>query len=185
MLKSDQRGFTLMELIVAAAFLGIVIASLFELFIGLRQINRMRIDAVQRLDALEILRHPVGQLAEQTDKQIVGASFPLPPQKFELGAIALEFQSELALGYRIALSELCAPSGTVPFMRSKQVTIAAVRALQHGGDHLSKAYLLYRTPPVGAWQSLHDVHRFIAMVRSDDRAVEDPKLGSPVTARLA
>lgn len=152
---------------------------------GLRQINRMRIDAVQRLDALEILRHPVGQLAEQTDKQIVGASFPLPPQKLELGAIALEFQSELALGYRIALSELCAPSGTVPFMRSKQVTTAAVRALQHGGDHLSKAYLLYRTPPVGAWQSLHDVYRFIAMVRSDDRAVEDPLLGSAVTARLA
>ena len=152
---------------------------------GLRQINRMRVDAVQRLDALEILRHPVAQLAEQTDKQIVGASFPLPPQKLELGAIALEFQSELSLGYRIALAELCAPSGTVPFMRSKQVTTAAVRALQHGGDHLSKAYLLYRTPPVGAWQSLHDVYRFISMVRSDDRAVEDPLLGSAVTARLA
>lgn len=152
---------------------------------GLRQINRMRIDALQRLEALEILRHPVAQLAEQTDKQIIGASFPLPPQKVELGAIALEFQSELALGYRIALAELCAPAGNVPFMRSKQVTMAAVRALQHGGDHLAKAYLLYRTPPEGAWQSLHDVYRFATMLRSDDRGVEDPLVGSPVNARLA
>jgi hypothetical protein len=152
---------------------------------GLRQTNRMRIDAVQRLDALEILRHPVAQLAALTDKQIVGASFPLPPQKVELGAIALEFQSELALGYRVALAELCAPSGSVPFMRAKQVALAGVRALQHGAEHLSKAYLLYRTPPAGTWQAMHDVYRFLTMVRFDDRAADDPLLGSPVNAKLA
>jgi len=152
---------------------------------GLQQINRARIDAAQRLEALEILRHPIAQLAELTDKQIVGASFPLPPQKVELGAIALEFQSELALGYRIALGELCAPAGAVPFLRAKQVATAAVRALQHGGEHLAKAYLLYRTPPPGAWQSLHDVYRFATMVRFEDRGVDDPLLGSAVTAKLA
>jgi len=151
---------------------------------GLRQINRMKVDAVQRLDALEILRHPVAQLAALTDKQIVGASFPLPPQKVELGAIALEFQSELALGYRIALAEFCAPAGSVPFMRTKQVALAGVRALQHGGEHLAKAYLLYRTPPAGTWQAMHDVYRFMTMVRFDDRPVEDPLLGTPVNAKL-
>jgi hypothetical protein len=152
---------------------------------GLRQINRMRVDAVQRLEALEVLRHPVAQLAALTDKQIVGASFPLPPQKVELGALALEFQSELAQGYRIALAELCAPSGNVPFMRSKQVAIAGVRALEHGAELLAKAYLVYRTPPAGAWQALHDVYRFMTMVRFDDRPVEDPLVGSAITARLA
>lgn len=152
---------------------------------GLRQTNRMRIDAVQRLEALEILRHPVAQLAALTDKQIVGASFPLPPQKVELGAIALEFQSELALGYRIALAELCAPAGNVPFLRAKQVAQAGVRALQHGSEHLSKAYLLYRTPPAGVWQALHDVYRFLIQVRFDDRAVDDPLVGSAINAKLA
>jgi hypothetical protein len=152
---------------------------------GLRQINRMRVDAVQRLEALEVLRHPVAQLAALTDKQIVGASFPLPPQKVELGALALEFQSELAQGYRIALAELCAPSGNVPFMRSKQVAIAGVRALEHGAELLAKAYLVYRTPPAGAWQALHDVYRFMTMVRFDDRPVEDPLVGGAITARLA
>ncbi len=152
---------------------------------GLRQINRMRVDAAQRLEAIEILRHPVAQLAALTDKQIIGASFPLPPQKVELGAVALEFQGELALGYRIALAELCAPAGSVPFMRAKQVALAGVRALQHGGEHLAKAYLLYRTPPAGTWQALHDVYRFLTMVRFDDRGVDDPLLGTPVNAKLA
>lgn len=151
---------------------------------GLRQVNGMRIDAVQRLEALEILRQPVAQLAELTDKQIVGASFPLPPQKLELGTMALEFQNQLALGYRIALAELCAPAGAVPFLRSKQVTLAAVRSLFHGGEHLAKAYLLYRTPPAGVWQALHDVYRFATMVRLDDRAVDDPLAGA-ITAQLA
>jgi prepilin-type N-terminal cleavage/methylation domain-containing protein len=36
----DSRGFTIMELLVAMAFMGIVLVSLTELFIGLRQINR-------------------------------------------------------------------------------------------------------------------------------------------------
>jgi type II secretory pathway pseudopilin PulG len=40
MTKQDERGFTIMELIVAMAFVGVVIVSLTELFTGLRQINR-------------------------------------------------------------------------------------------------------------------------------------------------
>jgi len=81
---------------------------------GLQALNRSRSDGARRLEALEMLRGAVAQLAIVTDKQIVGASFPLPAQKAELGGLALNFQSELALGYRMALAELCAPAGTVP-----------------------------------------------------------------------
>ncbi len=152
---------------------------------GLRQINRMRVDPVQRLEALEVLRHPVAQLVGLTDKQIVGASFPLPPQKVELGAIALEFRASSRSAIASHSPSFAHRAGSVPFMRSKQVAQAGVRALQHGGEHLAKAYLLYRTPPAGVWQALHDVYRFMTMVRFDDRAVDDPLLGSPVNARLA
>ncbi|MGN6520113.1 MAG: hypothetical protein ACTHK2_11890 [Dokdonella sp.] len=140
---------------------------------GLQAFNRTRSEGVRRLEALETLRGTVAQLAAAADKQIIGSSFPLPPQKRELGALALGFQAELALGYRLALAELCAPAGSVPFLRSKQVVLAATRALQHGADWLDKACLLYRTPPAGAWQALHDVHRYIAALRLADRSVED------------
>jgi prepilin-type N-terminal cleavage/methylation domain-containing protein len=38
--RTDERGFTIMELLVAIAFIGVVLVSLTNLFIGLRQINR-------------------------------------------------------------------------------------------------------------------------------------------------
>jgi len=151
---------------------------------GLRSFNRSRSDGLRRLEALELLRAPVAQLAAVTDKQIVGASFPLPAQKGELGGIALAFQAELALGYRLALVELCAPAGSVPFLRAKAVALAATRALQHGAEQLDKASLLYRTPPAGAWQAMHDTYRFIASLRLADRDVEDPVRGGAARASV-
>lgn len=140
---------------------------------GLRASNRLRIAAGERLEALEILRGPVNQLAVLVDKQIVGASFPLPPQRAELGALAQEFQAELALGYRMVLHDFCAPNGTIPLLKGKHVALAAVRALTHAGARLHKAYLLYRTPPEGVWQGLHDVYRFAVSLGIDEKLVED------------
>ena len=152
---------------------------------GLRDLNRQRLDGLRRLTALEILRMPVVQLALATDKQIVGARFPLPPQKAELGELALGFQSELAAGYRVALADLCAPNGVAPFLRAKQVTLAAVRALQHGDEYLLRAYLLYQMPPEGAWQAMHVVYGFVASLRLAERVVDDPLNPGGTSARLA
>lgn len=152
---------------------------------GLQALNRSRSDGTRRLEALEMLRGAVAQLAAVTEKQIIGSSFPLPAQKAELGQLALGFQSELALGYRMSLAELCGPAGAVPFLRGKQVALAAVRALQHGSEHLDKASLLYRAPPPGAWQAMHDTYRFIASLRLADRDVDDPLRGQPLKATTA
>ncbi|HET9032711.1 MAG TPA: hypothetical protein VFN25_07385 [Dokdonella sp.] len=152
---------------------------------ALRAMNRMRTAPVERLEALEILRNPVCQLATLVEKQIIGASFPLPPQRTELGILAQKFQNELARGYRLALHDFCAPNGNAPMLRRKQVAMAAVRALIHGGARLHRAYLLYRTPPPGAWQDLHDIYRFIASLGLDNRAIDDSIVGAAITARTA
>ena len=152
---------------------------------ALRAMNRMRTAPAERLEALEILRAPVNQLATLVEKQIIGASFPLPPQRTELGTLAQKFQNELARGYRITLYDFCAPNGNAPMLRRKHVVTAAVRALIHGGARLHRAYLLYRTPPPGAWQELHDTYRFIASLGLDHRAVDDVVAGAPITALTA
>lgn len=152
---------------------------------GLRAINQLRIAPGERLDALEIVRIPVNQLATLVDKQIIGASFPLPPQRAELGTLAQEFQSELALGYRMVVHDFCAPSGSVPMLKGKAVALAGFRALWHGGARLHKAYLLYRTPPRGAWQGLHDIYQFMSSRKLDDRTVEDGINGPAFSARHA
>jgi hypothetical protein len=149
-------------------------AAVRRLLDALDEFNARQLEGMQRLDVLEILRGAAAPLIAATDRQIVGASFPLPPAKADLGELALAFQHAFATGYRAALAELCAPAGSVPFLRSKQVALAAVRALQHGGEHLARAYLLYRMPPAGSWQALHATHAFAASLRLDTREVDDP-----------
>ena len=148
-----------------------------QLYQALRAINRLRIDPVERIAALEALRRPVSQIAENVDRQIVGSTFPLPPAKAQLGTVARDFQEEMALGYRMALLDLVGSDGKIPFMRGKTVALALERAIAHLGGQLSKAYLLYSTPPTGLWLALHDLYRVAQWLRLEDKAVEDPELG--------
>ncbi|HET9482996.1 MAG TPA: hypothetical protein VFO79_03495 [Xanthomonadales bacterium] len=146
------------------------------LYNALRETNALRIDPLQRIHLLETLRMPIQQVADTVDRQIVGSSFPLPPQKRALGDIAQDFQRELALGYRIALVEICGSDGRVPFLRGKPVALALQRLIAHLGAQLAKAYLVYSNPPAGIWQTMHDAFAFARESRLDDKPVEDPLL---------
>jgi cyclic-di-GMP-binding protein len=153
---------------------------------GLREMNQLRIDPLQRLEALEVLRQPVDQIIVTLDKQVLGDSFPLPPQKHQLGQLAQEFERELAQGYGAVVYDLCAPAGAVPFMRGKAAALALTRAIQHRGAYLYQAYLLYHAPPTGAWQNLHDLFQFAVAVQADDKAFEDALCGgAQISARMA
>ena len=155
-----------------------------QLYHAVRAINQQKMDPADRLASLEALRRPLSQVADTVDRQIVGSTFPLPPTKAQLGTIARDFQAEMAVGYRVALVELTAPDGRVPFLRGKQVALACERAIAHLGAQMSKAYLLYATPPEGLWQQLHDLFRFAQLLQIDSKGVEDPELGgAEVSAR--
>jgi hypothetical protein len=153
------------------------------LFQALRELNSMALDPVARLSALEALRAPVAQLADAIDRQIVGASFPLPPQKAQLGATARDFQRQMALGYRVAAYELCAPDGKVPFLRGKTVALALERAIGHLGAELCKGYFLYAAPPEGVWRTINALFGFALASRLDDKGVDDVHGGSSSTPR--
>lgn len=157
-----------------------------QLLDALMVMNRMRIDAQQRLDALELLRGPVLQVIGSIERQILLETFPLPPAKLQQARTAQDFEREIGLGYVQALHDFCAPAGKVPFLKGKSVAIAAVRALQHYGSLLAKAYTLYHTPPAGVWLRLHDVFVAAAALRLDDKASPDPSLGgAELSPRLA
>lgn len=156
------------------------------LFGALREMNQLRLDPLRRLDALELLRAPISQIVATLNKQILADSFPLPPQKKQLGQLAQDFEHELALGYAAVVYDLCAPAGAVPFMRGKAAALALTRSIQHRGAYLYQAYLLYHAPPVGAWQNLHDLFRFAVAVQADDRALDDPLCGgAQISVRMA
>lgn len=148
-----------------------------QLLDALMVMNRMRIEPQQRLDALELLRGPVLQVIGSIDRQILLESFPLAPAKLQQARTAQDFEREIGLGYVQILYDFCNPAGKVPFLKGKSVAMAAVRALQHYGNLLAKAYTLYHTPPEGIWLRLHDVFVAAVQLRLDDKAVTDPSLG--------
>jgi hypothetical protein len=157
-----------------------------RLLIGaLREMNQLRIDASQRLDALELLRPEVDRIVSTLGKQVIADSFPLPAPKQKLGQLAQDFEYELALGYCACVYDFCAPAGAVPFLRGKAVTLALARALQHRGACLYQAYLRYHAPPSGAWQNMHDLFRFAVAVKLDDKPVDDALYGAPTSVRVA
>lgn len=158
-----------------------------RLLIGaLREMNQLRIDPQHRLDALELLRVPISQIVMTLDKQVLGDSFPLPPQKYQLGQLAQDFEDALALGYCAVVHDLCAPVGAVPFLRGKVVATALARAITHRGGCLHQVYLLYHVPPVGVWQNLHDLFRFAVAVQADSRPISDPlQSGVQMSVRMA
>ncbi|MBN8726310.1 MAG: hypothetical protein J0H15_01215 [Xanthomonadales bacterium] len=152
---------------------------------AVKALNGQVLAPQRRLELLELLRPALLQLSGALDRQLVGAGFPLPAQQADLGELAAALQVGFAAGYRSALVELTAPRGSVPLLRARTVALAALRALQHDGERLARACLLYRAPPRGAWQDLHDVHAFAAQLGLDGRRVGEGMRGTELDPRSA
>ncbi len=143
----------------------------------LRDMNATKIDGLQRLAGLELLRSPIAQMVAQADRQVVGSSFPMPQSKQQLGVQSRDFHEALALGYRMAAFEICLPEGKIPFLKGKQVATALQRAASHHNEQLLRGYLLYAAPQPGVWQHLHDLYRFADSVSLLEKSIDDALLG--------
>jgi hypothetical protein len=148
-------------------------------------LNGLRIDASQRLAVLETLRPPLLDLLDYIEQQILGSSFPLPHGKVRLGQRARASHAGLALGYRMVAVDLCAPSGSVPFLRSRVVAQSLARAVHHQAGALAAHYLLYLKPAPGLWQALHDLYRMSDELGLADKGVPDPHRGGEQSAAQA
>jgi cyclic-di-GMP-binding protein len=140
---------------------------------ALQALGGARLDGGQRLAILEQLRPVLLEALAGMQRASHGASFPLPQAKARSMAQLQAFEADLALGYRLAVVELCAPSGGIPLLRGATAALAVERALLHQSRTLMHAYAQYQTPPTGAWLSLHALHRFACSHRLQAKEVED------------
>ena len=151
---------------------------------ALHEMNQLQLDPAQRIAAMEAMRGPAGHVVASLDRMVSADVFPLPPAKQQIGQQISEFDRELAFGYTALIHDVCAPAGAVPFLRGKIVAAALVRAVQHFGALLYRAYLMYQAPPPGVWQMLHDLFQFAVAVRLDEKRVDDPLWpGEPLSVR--
>ncbi len=148
------------------------------LYNGLRELNATEVDAGARIEILELLRQPVLFVMAGMEKHVLNQPLPLPAQKRQIGQVIRDFHHELAVGYRIAVADLCAPRGAVPFLRGKYVGAALTRAATHLSGVMQKAYLCYAELPGGTLSALHAVMAYAVVSGTHDRLVPDPLYGN-------
>ncbi|MFY2764544.1 hypothetical protein [Arenimonas sp. MALMAid1274] len=151
-----------------------------ELARALEALSSQKLDGGQRLAALEELRAAVVESITLLERQFASNPLPLPADKARAAASAEKFHLALGHGYRAAAADLCAPSGSVPFLRGGSVLQALQRAAWHYSRALALAWRVYRPPAAGTWQGLHRVHRFAASIKLDRKTVDDKLAGGQV-----
>lgn len=139
----------------------------------LNELRTRRLEGFTRLDALEVLRPALLEATALLTTRLQGSSFPLTGVRAENATKLMGLQRELALGYRLAVVEACAPTGKVPFLRGAPVTLALVRAMYHHLRWLATCHLLYRSPEPGVWAQIHALAAFAADHKLDNKPVDD------------
>jgi hypothetical protein len=150
----------------------------------LMEFRVQRFDGMARLEAMELLRPMLMEACNLLASRLLGSAFPLTGAKAESASRLLSFHRDLALAYRMAVAEACAPAGKVPFLRGGPVATALVRAVYHHARWLATSYFLYRTPDPQAWEQLYALTAFAAAQKLDTKAVEDPVERRTLTVAL-
>jgi len=140
---------------------------------ALGALSTTSLEGAQRLAVMEVLRGPVMEACTVLTQQVQGGSIPLPPAKARAFEQLVEFESALAMAYRIAAVEYCAPTGSVPFMRGGSVAQALERAAYHTSRSLMHAYFLYRQPPEGLWSALHALFLYARANKLEEKSYEE------------
>jgi len=141
---------------------------------GLDTLVEVRLEGSQRLAILELLRPTLLDALSALDQQAQGGTIPLPPAKQRAIEQLQAFERQLALQYRLAAAELCAPNGSLPFLRGGTVAQAIERATYHYARCLMHAYFLYQEPEPGLWSAMHALYGFARSHKLEDKAIEEP-----------
>ena len=141
------------------------------------QMRHRALSGGQRAAILDMMRPVVLEAIQFLDRQLQTSNFPLTPQASQAAEACLNLHREMANGYRAALHEVLAPSGSVSFLRRGATAQLLVRAALHHVRLLSLSYFLYRMPLPGVWFGLHSVYRFARVSGLASKSVDEPHDG--------
>lgn len=144
-------------------------------------LRRSRLDGGQRLAVMEVLRPLLLETIQALHRQCQGSTIPLPPAKERSFTQLQRIEAELALAYQMAIVELCAPSGSVPFLRGGSALLCLQRAAYHAARVLEHAYFIYRQPAPGSWLRLHQLYAFCCALKLQDKRCDEPHAGRPLS----
>lgn len=128
-----------------------------QLYQALYTLNRMTLDAGERLALMELYVQPVAVAAAGLRSQFLHFAVPLKPRQKQLADFLLELQREMAYGYKHVLQGLSKERR--PWEKG-EFLVATERAIRYLGETLLRAYHVYMPVPAGTWREIHGLYRY-------------------------
>lgn len=125
---------------------------------ALREMNRLAFSEHDRYHDLETFRLPVYQVTETLKKYYINQNLPLSPKNQKIAELAIQLNSEMALGYKTIIEDKL--SKTFSRLSSKSLTTCIHRAIRYLSNVLLCSYQIYIQHPENTWLQIHRLYLF-------------------------
>jgi hypothetical protein len=128
-----------------------------QLYQALFTLNRMELDANDRLQVMELYREPVAAAAAGLQAHLAHFALPLRPRLKQLADFLCQWHMEMAYGYKHALE--AARDEHRPW-ENDALLLALARSIHYLGEVLLHSYQVYMPTPPGVWREIHALYRY-------------------------
>lgn len=128
-----------------------------QLYQALFTLNRMSLEADDRLVLMELYRKPVAAVASGLQSHFARLSLPLKPRLKQLADFLCQLHLEMAHGYKHVLA---AGQDERDPWKSDAFLLAVERSIRYLGEVLLRSYQMYMPAPPGVWKEIHGLYRY-------------------------
>lgn len=128
-----------------------------QIYQALFTLNRMPLEADDRLVLMELYRKPVAAVAAGLQPHFARLSLPLKPRLKQLADFLCQLHMEMAHGYKHVVQ--AGLSERKPW-ESEAFLLALERAIRYLGEVLLRSYQVYMPSPPGIWKEIHGFYRY-------------------------
>jgi len=128
-----------------------------QLYQALFTLNRMSLEADDRLVLMELYRKPVAAIASGLQSHFARLSLPLKPRVKQLADFLCQLHMEMAHGYKHVLK---AGLDERDPWKSDAYLLAIERSIRYLGEVLLRSYQMYMPAPPGVWKEIHGFYRY-------------------------
>jgi hypothetical protein len=141
-----------------------------QIFGAVREINRTKLPAKQRLEIMEMLRAPSRSIFNNLKKYFINRTFPLPEKSKKIVNLNQALLQEMALGYKIIVQQAADKSEKVD---DKSQVIAIARAIKYQSELLLRASEIYAAMPDNIWKDAHQMFAYAVEIKAHRNAIND------------
>ena len=128
-----------------------------QIYQALFTLNRMPLEADDRLVLMELYRKPVAAVAAGLQPHFARLTLPLKPRLKQLADFLCQLHMEMAHGYKHVLK--AGLDERKPW-ESDAFLLALERAIRYLGEVLLRSYQVYMPAPPGVWKEIHGFYRY-------------------------